>query len=277
MTGVAPGARRHVFIQYASGHRLVVRDWRGDAESATGGTVEQASYLRDAAGGDGPSGTGWWDRFVRWWRSGPEGGIGVPTLRFALPFDANGRDTLGLVDPATGTLDGADDPLGSVRRVEGKVVCLLPRQPGDEVVMRDAWIEQPPVWRMVDGIDFAVQPTEGPPVAVCCAMAPLLIAAPTTRTVREHLGEDARLREVTAGVRHARDDAQATCVEIREGDRVEALGVVCEPRASVRRFDVVGRSAPYRGDARLISLIIGDEPGTRLVLRKLTGPAAAKP
>ena len=58
-------------------------------------------------------------------------------------------------------------------------------------------------------------------------------------------------------------------LELREGDRVEVTGRVSEPRSSVSRFDVVGRQAAYRGAPRAIDLIVGDAPGTRLVVRKL--------
>src|SRR5687767_4408192 len=133
-------SRRHVFVQYASQLRLITRDRRAEAEVFENGWVQDARYFRRSAAEPEPSGTGWWPRLVRWWQSGPEGGLGVPHLELVLPFDADGADVLGLVDAETPELDGRDDPLGSVRRIEGAVTCLHPRQPGDAVVMRDAWI-----------------------------------------------------------------------------------------------------------------------------------------
>jgi hypothetical protein len=67
------------------------------------------------------------------------------------------------------------------------------------------------------------------------------------------------------GIERAREAGQL--VELREGEEVEVIGVVCDAPRRHGRFDLQGRSSPYREAARVEPLFIGDQPGIRLVLR----------
>lgn len=281
--------RRHVFLQRAQGAQLATLDQRAEASSPLAGAVLEAVYFttgrarptREGAGVAGAAPQGFWA-----WLKGlfdapsaaPPGGSRSPStrggsaVRWVLPFDDAGDDALGLCAEDVPALDGHDDPIGSVRRVVGTVVCLEPRRDGDEVVARDLWIEGAPALRLVEVLDFAVQPEYGPPIAVCCAMAPILIAPPTRITPRTHCEAlSPRAREWLAPLLERREDAPGTSVRIEAGAQVEVTGVVGEPTMSAARFDVRGRAAPYRGASHGVMLLVGDEPGTRLVLRQLEG------
>lgn len=241
---------RHLFLMRAEARGLQTIDRRAGATHAARGLVEDAAYMkRPRVGGRAPS---------------------ANDIDLVLPFGARGEDALGLVDGGIDLLDGHDDPLGSVRRIVGTVVCLEPRTRGDRVVMRDAWVDEGPVFRVVETLDFGVLPENGPPVAVCCAMAPLLIAPPRWAPFGEALSAlEEESRAAVAPWISSRDEELAAVLELREGDRVEVVGVVCDPRTTARRFDVTHRSAPYRGASAAVALLVGDEPGVRLVVRRL--------
>ncbi|GMV14228.1 MAG: hypothetical protein AMXMBFR56_24520 [Polyangiaceae bacterium] len=253
---------RHVFVQAQGPLGLTTSDWRGEAHVAQSGSVREAAYLVPARRSRSAS---WLSRALDWLATPLDDPRGSePKLR--VPSDATGGDRLGL---CADELPGFDEgiTLGELCSVSGTVIALEPRVDADPVVARDFWQLESPVWRLVEAVDFGVLPEKGPPVAVCCAMAPLLIApvtaAPSER-VEAGLGERAagRMREL------ARRSQALSCLELREGDRVEVRGVVCEPIGSVTRFDVVERVAAYRGRPQLITRIVGDAPGTRLVIRK---------
>jgi hypothetical protein len=254
------GPIRHVYFQQAAPGGLRTEDQRAEASLAMSGLVQGARYFHRPT----PS---WLRRVLARWLAPPPEESSV--LRFELPFDADGGDALALCDEEVPLLDGAE-PVGEIRRVLGKIVCLEPRTDGDEVVLLDFWQDVPPVWRIVQSVDFGVLPRDGPPVAVCCAMAPLVIAPPEERSVGELLSL-LEPRGTALVVRSAEGSAPATgfLLELREGDLVEVTGLTCEPSASVKRFDVSGRRVGYRGAPRVIDLIIGDAPGTRLLVRKL--------
>ena len=57
-------------------------------------------------------------------------------------------------------------------------------------------------------------------------------------------------------------------VELRQGDRIEVLGMALDARLT-RRFDLGQRTASYRETSNAISLVLGDAPGLRMVIRKL--------
>lgn len=253
---------RHVFVQ-AQGHPgLTTSDWRGEAPVALSGSVREAAYLVPARRSKSAS---WLSRALDWLATplhDPRGS--EPKL--LVPSDATGGDRLGLcAEEVPGFEEGI--ALGEVCSVSGTVIALEPRVDDDPVVVRDLWQLESPVWRLVEGVDFGVLPERGPPVAVCCAMAPLLIA-PVTAKPRDRI--EAALGERAAG--RLRDLAQRrqelSCLELREGDRVEVRGVVCEPLGSATRFDVVERVAAYRGRPQVITRIVGDAPGIRLVIRR---------
>lgn len=249
---------RHVFLQRAGDGGLVTRDLRGDSTLAAHGLVQDAPYLTRAS-------RGWLWRLVPWMTT-PE--PRPEDLRFALPFDADGGDGLRLVAPAP-RLDGMADPPGAVRRVAGPIVCLEPRASGDEVVLRDFWLESPPVLRIVEMIDFGVLPPSGPPVAVCCAMAPLIIARSSPASVGDLVAELGP-RASTELLRHAapRRHEIGERLTLQEGEEVEVIGVVHTPREGAKRFGDRSRSAPYRGAPQTIELLLGDVPGDRLVVSK---------
>jgi hypothetical protein len=254
---------RHVFLQRAGATGLVTHDHRADHGSPDHGLVEEARYLR-------------WEERGLWARLfGSSRPRRAEELRFVLPFGADGSDVLDLCE-AHPLFEGGDD-VGVMRRARGRIVCLEPRTPGDDVVLRDLWLEDPPVVRLVESIDFGVVAPSGPPVAVCCAMAPLVVATPAAVELDTFV---AALGERASGLllRHAgARTAIGACVQLREGEDVEVIGLVCDPETSVQRFDATGRSAPYRGGPRRIDRILGDEPGTRLVIRRLyTAPEARK-
>lgn len=248
---------RHVFLQHADARGLATLDQRSDHAWADSGLVEEA-------------------RYVRWLRrgllarlfGGSKRARQPEELRFVLPFDAAGADVLALCDEPP-WLDGDDDPVGSLRRVRGTITCLEPRSRGDDVVLRDLWLDRPPVLRLVESLDFAVLPASGPPVAVCCAMAPLVLAPPEVTALDSFAAElGARAAGVLRGHTPGRGLEPAVCVRLCQGDSVEAIGVVCDPATCRQRFDTTARSAPYRGAPTSIQLIVGDQPGTRLVVRR---------
>ena len=223
--------------------------------------MQEADYFVQTRHGAG----GWLQRLLpRWFAPKREA---FYDLRFALPLDAHGADALSLCSADVPPLEGRHDPIGSVRRVRGKVLCLDPRLDGDELVLLDYWCDTPPIWRIVQCLDFGVLPDDGPPVAVCCAMAPLVIAPPDECSVAQLMSMlEPRAAALAAQRAQGRELGHGLLFELREGDRVEVTGVTCEPSSSAKRFDVVGRHAAYRGTPRAIDLIVGDAPGTRLVV-----------
>ncbi len=231
---------RHVFFQRGTSAGLSTLDQRSESAAGLAGLVQQASYLKLKPK---PS-SSWLQRWLPWLFP-PD--IDVPSesdAAFVLPFDTDGNDVLDLCDMDVPPLDGTADSIGEIRRATGKIVCLEPRSAGDTVVLRDFWQDAAPVWRIVETLDFGVVPQDGSPVAVCCAMAPLTIAPPSPCSVAELvelLGS--RATSVLGPYVRGREAAAGSLLELREGDTVEVTGVVSEPKASVKRFDVVGREA----------------------------------
>lgn len=258
--------QRHVFVQASGQLGLTTSDRRGDAQAALTGSVREAAYFIPARRVASAS---WFRRALDWLGSSLDDERGSePRLR--LPSDETGRDRLGLCADGLASFDEGL-PLGTLCSVNGTVIALEPRIDADPTVTRDFWQLEPPVWRLVEAVDFGVLPEQGPPVAVCCAMAPLVIAPvfwANSDQIADTLGARAagRMREL-GGTRRRQRLAR---LELNEGERVEVRGVVCEPYASVTRFDVVDRVAAYRGRPQVITRIVGDAPGTRLVIRKLS-------
>lgn len=220
------------------------------------GRIEEAPYLHVRR----PSGLSWLLGLSK-----PE-----PVLR--PPFNTRGEDVHRLM---AGTHEGVDEEAYTqVRLGRGTIACLEPREAGDAVVLRDAWSTRGDIaCRVVDALQFALVPDAGRPVAVAFAQAPLVIAAPEESSLPELLGtlSDAN---ATALLRPFRTtDAPETphffdAITLREGDTIEVLGMVLDARRT-RRFDVGQRAASYRESSGAISMVIGDAPGLRMVIRKL--------
>ncbi|AKF10167.1 hypothetical protein [Sandaracinus amylolyticus] len=244
---------RSAFLFTSDARGLVER--RFDPESfETLGHVESAPYLA------GPT---WMSRIFSRFRPTD---VRPKTLR--APFDHTGRDILTLLPPTVPLLDGHDDPIGATRLASGRVTCLPPREPGDTVVLRDLWAT---TVRLLDGAHFAIETHDGEPIVIAFARAPLIVAAPTTRTLDEHL--DAVSPFVSSACRDALVRASdglrtAQVVEIHEGDTVDVLGLTWMPDDAERRFDLRARTAGYRSAPRPLRLVIADAPGTRIVIRR---------
>jgi hypothetical protein len=213
-----------------------------------------------------------WLDTVRGWFGGSSRERGV---RLRPPFDAERRDVFGYFSgELPPLLDGANDPLGAIRLARGTIVPLSPRSEGDDVVLRDYWACDPPAWRLTDIVDFGLQTQRGTPIAVCCAQCPLVIADVETGVFDDELSElhphamsKCELEKVSWRGRTAQK-----CT-LRAGDTVEVLGVVWHPERCRSRFDVVGRGGPFRAAAaEPVRLVLGDERGTRMVIRKLCPP-----
>ena len=75
------------------------------------------------------------------------------------------------------------------------------------------------------------------------------------------------MASVRAAVGHAFDTREGFVVEVREGEPLDVLGVPAKVDDVVRRFDLRGRTTSYREASRPVSLVLGDEPGLRMVIR----------
>jgi len=258
---------RHVFLQTAAEAELHEKDWRAEADEPEVGVVKEASYL--AKHDRGPR------RGLGGWLSQLFFDPGADQARFRFPFTPAGDDALGLLAEAAPPLDGHADPAGEIRAARGKIVCLEPRVSGDEVVLVDFWLNQPPVGRIVVSLDFALSPIRGCPIVVCCAMAPLVIATPREETVGALLARlEPRSTQLAEEYLAGRTREAGQLLELREGEEVEVIGVVCDAPRRHGRFDLQGRSSPYRDAAPVEPLFIGDQPGVRLVLRRIERGAA---
>lgn len=255
-----PRSARHVFVQRATPARLEEFDLRAEYDSPAVGAVIEADYLHPAARASG---------LVGWFRAlmGESDGAKV---RVTPPFSPDGDDVFDYFDRERAPFfDGHDDPLGETRHARGTIACLQPRSPGDTVVVRDFWVTDEDPWRVTDAVDFGLVTPSGRPVGVCCAMAPLVVARPTRCTVGEHLATlEARHLDLLTDEERAGTGRVGVRVELHEGDTIEVLGVVCDPSRSSKRFDLQGRGAPFRSAAaEPLSLLLGDMPGIRMVIR----------
>ncbi|MCB9614996.1 MAG: hypothetical protein H6722_21375 [Sandaracinus sp.] len=190
---------------------------------------------------------------------------GKPRLRAKLPFDEAGSDVLGLVTEAPAYRGVAE---GEARRASGVVRPLAPRENGDEIAVRDFWLVSEPVLRLVDAVHLGIE-SELDGAAVAFAQSPLVIARPEMRTLGEHLTRlpEELVASVRAAIGHAFDTREGFVVEVREGDLLDVLGVPAQVDDVVRRFDLRGRTTSYREASRPVSLVLGDEPGLRMVMR----------
>jgi hypothetical protein len=239
-------AWRHAFVQTLDGDRLHEVGLRADAESAARGWVVDAAYLGWSATQRFP-----WKLFA------PLFGV-TAARRVHLPFTDDGQDALGLFETT---------PAPDVVRVTGEVEALADRA----TVLDDLWVAEP-FCRIVELDDFVVIDDDGEPVVVSCGLAPLLVASPERGELRAQR-EQLSARTVRLLPDDLPHDAETLSLSVRPGMRVEVLGVVRELEASIRRATLEPASAAYRSRARRPLSVIGDEDGTRLVLRVLPAPA----
>lgn len=217
------------------------------------GHVEASSYFA-------PGKTGFLRRLLGW--------TGTPELH--LPFDEAGHDVHGLLAAHPAVFTGKHDPPNAVRLVRGTVSALSPREHGDDVVVRDVW-SVPQGARLVSGLHFGLTRPELPPVGVAFAMSPLIVARPTPMTMRSVVELGPLDERTFTNLWPALDlDGPATGVELRLGDTIEVIGLVSRPEDCEGRFDLEGRRASYRDAATPtdLTLLIGDRPGLRMVIRK---------
>lgn len=137
---------------------------------------------------------------------------------------------------------------------------------GIETLVRDAWSNDPLPWRASVARDFLIAPEDGPPVIVSLGLAPILIA-PAHEERREAVIstlDPSHRRLLPPRFREPDPESadSAWVVELRSGDLLEVIGVSRPVQQSTRRLERVG----YR-DAAPPCDVIGDEDGTRVVLR----------
>jgi len=259
----------HVSLQRIRGDRVEERAQRAEASLPNTGYVLEAPYLRVNDGvlarvTEAPR--GWWEGLNRW-LFGPRPEAPSPPAdrraRFALPFDEEGADALGLFGVRVPLVRTGDTPEVGIRRARGRAVAM---HSDDGPLFEDLWVESHG-WRIAQGHDFALV-TEPPSVViVSCGLAPLIVARPRRLSVAEHHPQWAsRLYAL-----HPDPDmgARGWSVCVRQGDEVEVLGVVRPLKDSQRRFQLEGGSGPYRALPTKPNQVLGDEDGTRLVMRVL--------
>lgn len=245
--------RPHGFVQFIEKNRLYEEGLRSEAEEVSRGEILEAAYLE---------------------RTRPRGlfrrlfGRGGETLGLRLPFDEEGADVLGLWSPEP-LVRETDAPGESVRRAAGRALPL--GGVGDGPILRDLWVPERSL-RVCEGHDFLLEAEHGPPVVVSYGLAPLVIARPRRCAVVEELGK-LHARTVKLAGRHGGGGGEGRVVELVEGDRLEVLGVPKPRTLSARRGALERAGDPYRG-YQPPDLVMGDEEGTRLVLRIVEGAGA---
>ena len=234
----------HTFVQEIAEAKVVDRSWRMEETSPSTGHVLEAPYID---GEPDPSSDDWWSTVVRWVTRAHELPHG---LRFAFPFDEHGNDALGLF---ASDVDGV-----SVAR--GKIVAL---ESFEEIVLRDFWHEG---YRVVEMDDFAVAGDDGI-VIVACGIAPLVVAAPKRCAFGEwHAMSDERTRELAPQT--LTTEMEGSTLVLAIGDVVEVRGVARPLSRTARTIDLSGWGAGYRTAPPMPDRLIGDEEGTRLILRR---------
>lgn len=242
---------RHGFVQVPTGTRIEERHLRAEDGTYAVGYVEEAAYV-EVAGGR------WWSRVA-----GALTGRGSrPTARLRRPFDPEGRDVLALLSAPPPELGADEDHRTEARRVVGRVSRL---SGGTGVVVEDAWFgRQERGWRVTEGVDFVVDRGQGDAVVVSFGLAPLIVGRPERVDLAEHLAtltpETRRLVPAHLAIGGAGER-----VRVAAGDTVEVWGVCRGLSESRRVFDLTSR-ADYRTAPRP-ARVVGDEDGTRLVIR----------
>lgn len=239
--------QRHGFVQILEGERVLERGARTDWSNPSTGYVLEAPYLGR--------------------RAAPRGFFARLFSRRARPcllppFDEAGHDVLELFSRAAPTLARSDQPADGVRSVGGEA-----KGPEGTLLIEDFWVTESSPFRVVELSDFVVEAAEQ--VVVWCTLAPLVVARPIRRTVREHLERlDVRTRRLLP--RDLEPEAVGWVVSVDAGARVELRGLarpigLSQHRAELEEWTRSG----YREAQRAPDRVIGDEDGTRLVVRVL--------
>ena len=181
-------------------------------------------------------------------------------LRWQLPFDVEGVDSLQLTARIP---DGCERLVGRISAADSS-----------GALVRDAWSNEPAPWRVSEACDFILVPDDdrGQRIVVSLGLAPIVIARPRVEpsdAVIESL-HPRHVRLLPAWLADA-TEGTSSLVELCAGDRVEVIGVSRPIEESGRRLARVG----YR-DAAQPRKVIGDEDGTRVVLRKISADSEAK-
>ncbi|MFO0762644.1 MAG: hypothetical protein U0359_39760 [Byssovorax sp.] len=238
---------RHGFVQILEGERVLERGARADWASPSMGHVLEAPYLgrRSTARG----------LFARLFSRRT-----VPCL--LPPFGDDGEDVLRLFSKDVPPLGPGDRPEDGVRALDGE--ATLPGREG-EVVLEDFWLTEDRPFRVVELSDFVV--AAGDQVIVWCTLAPLVVARPARRSVREHLDRlDPRTRRLVP--QNLAADAMGWVVRVEAGARVEVRGVPRPIEQSQHHAELEAWTRGGSRDARRVpARVIGDEDGTRLVMR----------
>jgi len=235
----------HAFVQQLGDKQVIDRAWRIEQPEAVTGYVLEAPYF---GGGVQPQSEGWWNavlRFVTWAKELPRG------LQFNLPFDEQGNDVLELCAAE----------IAGVTVARGQIVGL---RRGSGVVLRDLWLDDV---RYVELEDFAVAGDDGM-VLVACGMAPLVIATPTPCQIGDWLAPSSeRMRDLAP--RSTDQDRSGASLQLAVNDTVEIRGIARALSTTARTINLSDWRGDYRTAPPIPDRLIGDEEGTRLVIRKL--------
>lgn len=226
---------------------MLERGARTEWSSPTTGYVLEAPYL-----GRGSPARGFFSRLFSWRRE--------PCL--LLPFDEDGGDALRLFSEGIPALIPGDRSEEGVRALSGEAAL-----PGNQsgLLIEDFWLTEGTPFRVVELSDFVVAAEEQ--VVVWCTLAPLVVTQPARRSVREHLQ---RLEPQTRKLLppNLDKDALGWVVRVEAGSRVEVRGVVRPIGSSQHHIELQDWTrGGYRDARRVPNSVIGDEDGTRLVLR----------
>lgn len=226
---------------------MLERGVRADWTGASMGYVLEAPYLghRSAARGF----------FARLFSTSTE-----PCL--LPPFGDDGEDVLRLFSDEVPALAPGDRPGSGVRALAGEA-----RLPGNEgtLLLEDFWLTEGRPFRVVELSDFVV--AAGEEVVVWCTLAPLVVARPIRRSVGEHL-ERLEPRTRRWAPQNLTSSALGWVVRVEAGARVELRGVPRPIEQSQHQVELEAWTrVGYRDARRAPARVIGDEDGTRLVIR----------
>ncbi len=259
-------------MQLVDGDRLVERDLRAEADVAADGRVLDAAYLEER---------GLFERIFGVF----SGKAASAALSLVPPFDIAGSDVHGLFAASSEVppLEPHGAALGQVRRARGRVVPLGPKVPPDGAVLRALWLDHPPALHACEAIEFAVVPDEGPTVVLSFDLSPLIVDRPSRVTMAGFLSRvGPRMRALLRAmhVRRSRQE-EGLFVEISSGQTVEVLCVVRAEVQGGREFSIGGEmrtlpmearpseGGPYRGTSNVQTILAGDAPGIRAVVRRI--------
>ncbi len=236
---------RHTFLQELDDRGVLERGRRAEWDGPRRGWVVDAAYLNRT-----PAPIGFLRRL---WGARPK-----PGLRVRLPFDEEGRDTLGLFEANLPELEPGAVPSDGARVVRG-TVSSVSRTEG--FVLQDFWLEEPRFFRILQMEDFVVTDEEGEPVVVSAGLAPLVVARPRPATLGDYVEPVSGLSMPSLPA-----DSRGWSLSVEVGAAVEVLGVARPIETSERRVLFEDWAPAYRQAPRRLERVIGDEDGTRLVI-----------